>query len=361
MRYVLAIKRAIRVKTHNIPKIFLTLFILFGQVSLLAWSFHSVLNYYILQEISLDLNFMVEITKKDFKEERVYNNEEFFADIMERDIIGPEFLSFLNSFFYYDRSTIEALFNKFSEIIKEPVEGRLPAWQILAFYSDFPDIGIDRYNGWNFRIISLPGFDIGHAIRHGKLKFGPFEFLEADISFKYFINKSKELLEKGNIYWGLRFLAYALHYLQDIMQPYHTRPGTVPELLWALFNLSNAFKFLSNLHFAYDDIIIYLALYDSENFRDVVKNAKPIYFNTYDELIYEAFIYSYMSFFKVHELLKAIFSDILYERKPTMEDFLAKSELKDFSRLIKETYSIISTMTGVVKGLLYRHLSIFTK
>ncbi|MFN3691883.1 MAG: hypothetical protein ACK4R7_03225, partial [Fervidobacterium sp.] len=65
--------------TFKILIFFLTLV----EVTTFTWSFHSILNYYILRELSLNLNFIVEITQKNFKEERVYNNDEFIAEIME--------------------------------------------------------------------------------------------------------------------------------------------------------------------------------------------------------------------------------------------------------------------------------------
>jgi len=72
-------------------------------------------------------------------------------------------------------------------------------------------------------------------------------------------------LASGHEYWGWRFAGWALHYVQDLTQPYHSRvfPGVgVPRLLWinavdkAGWHTpkNDAVTLLSNRHLALEDI-----------------------------------------------------------------------------------------------------------
>lgn len=317
-----------------------------------GWSGHSIYTYLLLKElegeVNFELNFPVNFVVKDFKEERVYNENGNLGVYLKEDVIGKVKLR------HMEWEINEELESIYSFLNQPSFDGVLNSIQIIAFYSSFPDIGIDYLK--NHSLIQDILLGNSQALRHGKVKIGPIEVFEADQSFLYFIKKSEYLLKSNNTYWGLRFLGYALHYLEDIMQPYHVRPGTVFELMLYPFD-QNIRQALRNLHSAYDDMLMYLMLYDTENFKKVLKESKPIYFNSYESLIYEAYIYSYLKFFKIHKLQKIVFKDIIYQRRPNMKDFCDKKDNHYFKELVDETYSIISTMSGVIKGLLKVQLS----
>ncbi|MCX7654303.1 MAG: hypothetical protein N2Z58_06470 [Fervidobacterium sp.] len=316
-----------------------TLFILSIQVLLLAWSGHSVYTYLVLKSSGMDFDFLVEIFPRDFQEGRLYNSSGDLIRYLNEDIAGNKNLNLIE----------KNLLREYEFINSLPINNKLPAWQIVSLYSAFPDIGIDYLRNVSWIQDVFVGDSQG--LRHGKVKIGPVEIFEADVSFLYFIKKSRELLKLGNLYWGLRFFGYALHYLQDLMQPYHVRPGTVFELFVYPFD-EGMRKKLRNLHTAYDRIMIYLILYDYEKLLKTINQAKPLHFRSDEELITEAFMYSYSKFFKIHELQKIIFSNFIEKRAPSLEDFAEKSKTKEFEELKEETYEIISTMSGIIKGLL---------
>ncbi len=65
------------------------------------------------------------------------------------------------------------------------------------------------------------------GVRHMRYKIGILKAFEADKSFLYFVNMSKQAFENGDEYWGgYRFLARAIHFIEDLSQPYHNSPGT---------------------------------------------------------------------------------------------------------------------------------------
>ncbi|MGB4263155.1 MAG: hypothetical protein WBJ29_06430 [Fervidobacterium sp.] len=321
---------------------FVVLIILFSTI-VFSWSGHSTYTFLVIKHLKIDLNFLVEVHPKDFEEERVYNTTGMLGEYLENDISGQDIPNLIN----------KDLLLKYGSINSKSIDGKLPAWQIISLYSSFPDIGIDYLKDVSW----IQNIFLGNsqALRHSKIKVRPVEVFEGDQSFLYFAKKSSKLLKEGNEYWGLRYLGYALHYLEDLMQPYHTRPGTVWELVRYPFD-KNIRILLRNAHTAYDNMMVYLILYDEDKLENVISNAKPIYFSSYEQLIYEAYMYSHSQFFKVHEMVKNVFSDILYDYAPTMTDFTRLAQQGKLNDLVEETYRIISTMSSVIKGFIGIHL-----
>lgn len=133
----------------------------------------------------------------------------------------------------------------------------VPVVDVLATASDEPDYGLD-IGLWEDN-----GTAYGKRYRMGRQPFGnpalefasqaPLHmgfFHEASIIYKaapflqrtypeyrvhLYATLARFALQQGHDYWGWRFAGWALHYLQDLTQPYHSRvlPGTgVVGMLW---------------------------------------------------------------------------------------------------------------------------------
>jgi hypothetical protein len=67
----------------------------------------------------------------------------------------------------------------------------------------------------------------------------------------HFYRLAKTAFANNDTYWGFRFLARALHYVQDMSQPYHTR-----QLYWRFIDLKSPYRgteqTTKNHHFAYE-------------------------------------------------------------------------------------------------------------
>ena len=123
---------------------------------------------------------------------------------------------------------------------------KMNAVDVLAKYSDEPDWGMDlevfdEYPKlWNdayknmggrkdtpsqaFRHMYWPAFDALHPFNTFKisthLTLKPMG--QAPDRAKIFLDFARTAKEKGNAYWNLRFIANALHYLEDCSEPFHT-------------------------------------------------------------------------------------------------------------------------------------------
>lgn len=123
----------------------------------------------------------------------------------------------------------------------EPIE----VAEIIATFSDEPDWGMDQ------DLFAIPEYQYGlcpFPVPSGPSSQAPFHmafFHESPIltlfmpglrvSFmeervRLFLNLSKLAFRAGVDYWGWRFTAWAIHYLQDLTQPYHAKPFPVSVL-----------------------------------------------------------------------------------------------------------------------------------
>ncbi|MFN3691900.1 MAG: hypothetical protein ACK4R7_03310, partial [Fervidobacterium sp.] len=233
----------------------------------------------------------------------------------------------------------------------KPIDNKLPAWQILTIYAQFPDFGMDE----ELKLSPLQGL-IGNSqgVRHMRYKLGIIEAFEGDKSFLYFVNMSKEALAKNDEYWGYRFLSYSLHYMQDLFQPYHESPGTFWEVVNGMFN-KRTMTMLNNAHYVYDNYLLYLIYYSKhrEEIREVIKNTPPRSVSSnYRKLINEVMIYAYSKFPVVHAALKKAAGEKLYDKILEIEDMKKLEEEGKLDNLYKITKEIIVTMTSTMKGFL---------
>jgi len=94
---------------------------------LFPWSGHESYTYLVVKSLNLNLDKLVEIRPYTYKETRVYNTKYYYTD----DFAGQrKFFDPLND-------------GKFPPD-PSPVDGKLPAWQILTIYAQFPDFGMDE-------------------------------------------------------------------------------------------------------------------------------------------------------------------------------------------------------------------------
>lgn len=316
--------------------IFTISFVGFFSVTLFSWSGHEAYTYLVVSSLKkyVELDKLIPITQYSYKETRVYNTKYYYTD----DYAGQ-------------RKFFDPLGDGVFPPDPKPVENKLPIWQILTIYAQFPDFGMDE----ELNLSPLQGL-IGNSqgVRHMRYKLGIIEAFEGDKSFLYFVKMSKEALAKNDEYWAYRFLSYSLHYMQDLFQPYHVSPGTFWEVIIGMFN-KKTMTMLNNAHYVYDNYLLYLIYYskNSEEIRNLIKNTPPrsVSSNT-EKLINEVMAYSYSKFPLVHSELKKAAGEKLYEKVLDIEEMKKLEEEGKLDNLYKITKEIIVKMTSTMKGFL---------
>ncbi|MGQ9856212.1 MAG: hypothetical protein ACUVQF_05700 [Fervidobacterium sp.] len=319
-------------------KSILIILLLTFVVEIFGWSGHEAYTYLVVKSLDFDMDKLIEIKPYTYKESRVYNAKFYYTD----DFAGQ-------------RKFFDPLGDGKFPPDPVPVDGKLPAWQILTIYAQFPDFGMDE----ELNLSPLQAL-IGNSqgVRHMRYKLGIIEAFEGDKSFLYFVNMSQEAFSKNDSYWGYRFLSYALHYMEDLFQPYHETPGSFWEVLASLMD-KKVKNLLNNAHYTYDNYLLYLIYYSkhSDEIRNLIENtpARRIPSNN-EALINEVMMYGYSKFPQVHGELKKAFKGILTERIPEIDDFKRLEAEGKLEGLYKVTKDIIVTMTGTIKAFLNGYL-----
>ncbi len=156
--------------------------------------------------------------------------------------------------------------------------------EILATYADEPDWYID-FSLWDRKEYGYPPQPYGKE--EGESSKAPFHMLfwhenfltrifAPEITGGFLVERvrlfwilSLFALKEGHPYWGYRFLAWVLHYVQDISQPYHVKSvpfmGVKEYIKWLFASskerghLKKAWtQLVANRHFLYEDFVVYL-------------------------------------------------------------------------------------------------------
>ncbi len=218
-------------------KTVLFLFIMLAVLGF-AWSGHDALTYMIVSKLSLPLEKYVQITPytyADVEDTHPYNPAiTGFYDYLGKNYLPEE-----------DNDLFTPVFSN-----PEPVNGAAPLWQILSVYAYEPDLGMDKELPME-GIEKLLGDSQG--IRHMEYRLLCFISVgEVTDMVQYFSDLSELAYGRGDHYWAYRFMARAIHYLEDVGQPFHTFPAPFFELLRLPFNMDKWLTIFAKYHFAYD-------------------------------------------------------------------------------------------------------------
>ena len=179
----------------------------------------------------------------------------------------------------------------FTPQLGETVGKELAVRDVLAKYSDEPDWGMDKElfgddqypQSWRSEYSMMGGkagtpsqaprhmywqkLNFLHLLKTFKLPLGKIfaSMGSAPERARIFLDLSHKAHAKGHEYWAVRFLACALHYLEDVSQPFHTTQMPTKEfLLMPLFDhdgdgtkeyIRQLTNIVSYYHFAFEDYV----------------------------------------------------------------------------------------------------------
>lgn len=220
---------------------------------------HDALTYYCLD---LDRDFLesrVELTPYSYglQEDEPYNCEKAGF---------PDYLG--------QRHLTESDHELFLPFFKNspPVENAAPVWQILTVYSCEPDFGMDG----GLKLSPLQKLmGSSQTWRHEEFHLG-FKFGRVCERASHFNKLSELAFEKNDPYWGFRFAARAIHYLEDSGTPYHASPGTLKDLLAIPFRYRRSYVRISNYHKFHDKYLGYRLWRGYAPFVRAIKASLPL-------------------------------------------------------------------------------------
>ncbi len=128
------------------------------------------------------------------------------------------------------------------------------AREVLVRYIDEPDWGMDEALTLS-PIQALAGGSKGYRHQYYYYVTGVARVGEAPERVTHFYDLAIEAYAAGDKYWAFRHLARALHYLQDMGQPLHTRPFLYSWLGRTKLDVDRMKNLVSNLHFGYERLV----------------------------------------------------------------------------------------------------------
>jgi len=165
------------------------------------------------------------------------------------------------------------------EFVIKYVEGEIgektKASDILINYSDEPDWDLDTHLELN-KLQALTGGSHGYRHMYVSMFGGLLKAGDAPKRANHFFEMSKIAFGKSDNYWGFRFAARAIHYLEDVSQPYHTYPAPLNVLFKISSNVKRLTVLITNAHYGYEDFNGYLFGQRKDEFYNLLPEVKTI-------------------------------------------------------------------------------------
>jgi len=318
-------------------KKFFTVFLLLLAFTAFAWSGHDALTYYIISTMPDIANIRVPITPYTYEDidSRGYNMEKANFN----DYLGQEYNP------WEDDDLFMPVFQN-----QKPVDNTAPLWQILSVYSYEPDLGMDQDLDLN-SMQKLTGGSQGW--RHMEYRLLFIRLGEVSKSVEYFSELSTKVWDMNDPYWAYRFMARAIHYLEDIGMPYHTFPAPTCELFKLIFNFDKWYVAFTHYHYAYDFYGGYRLWTGYEPLVEAIKNAEPVKIKDPRRDALKLRRYARGKLPKVYYEMKKLMGEDL---ESGSMDFASKEYLdklvatKDTSKLDELTIELLSKVASYVKG-----------
>lgn len=231
------------------------------------------------------------------------------------------------------------------------IGGKTSAKKILSIYADEPDWGMDEGLSLN-SAQTLTGGSHGWRHQYFILLGGLLRLGEAPDRVVHFYNMAVVAFKIKDLYWGFRFLARALHYLQDLTMPFHSNPGPTMLLLKNLFDINGVSTMVSNHHFALEDYQEYQIKKKNLLYIKALRSADPIKINDVWNSAFEAANRSKNYSEILWDLQSKIFGDMLNSksRVKIQPERVTPGELKnEYDKII---IGLLIDFSAITKGFL---------
>jgi len=144
---------------------------------------------------------------------------------------------------------------------------------ILTNYADEPDWKMDQ----DLKLSPFQALTGGsQGWRHQYYGLGWLRFGVAPSRAQYFFDLAGKAREKGDLYWTFRYLARAMHYVQDTTQPYHGVPAPVGLIFKGIGNFGALMGSATNHHYNLEEYQGAMVARSSPVFVGALRNAPPL-------------------------------------------------------------------------------------
>ena len=245
-----------------------------------------------------------------------------------------------------------------------PVGATFSALQILVDFADEPDWDMDK-DAETGQAVDFMGGSQGY--RHMYYPAGTFHipnpFMpqgKAPERAELFYEYAREAFSQGDYYWGFRFLSRAIHYFEDLANPFHTVQLSTKFIMKEDF-FQGTIQTTKNYHFAYEDYVAFLmaqAKRDKKGQARLLKSIKRATAKKMENSRVAAQDLAGFSNREGAELLDLSFSFFGEEFRSDRKRYLNTGKIKKLDqgpeeeKVLAITEKMLAEMSAVVKGFL---------
>ena len=244
-----------------------------------------------------------------------------------------------------------------------PVGKSVSAVRVLIDFSDEPDWGMDD-GVEEGPVVEFMGGSQGY--RHMYYPAGtfhlPYLFLpqgEAPARAELFYQFAREAFSKGDVYWGFRFLARGMHYIEDLANPFHTVQISSRFLVKKSL-YEGTVQSVKNYHFAYEDYVAHVLVQalrgkGRQEILASIREAETREITDTREAARELARFSNREGARLLELSASFFGKGFLSEKPVFLDPERVKKLEESltrDEVLRMTSRMLIEMSAVVKGFL---------
>jgi len=297
---------------------------------------HDVLTYVSACSVGFP-DEMVEITPYSYKEiDQILYNPDYIPVMREglRPTVQSEDPRFDEDEYYAD-------YIKYSK----PINGKIPAVEVLSFYSAEPDWGMD--DG-----LRLSPFQVltGGSQGYRHLRYGLFGLRVGIVNkmFLYFNKLADEAFFRDDLYWGLRFSARAIHYLEDSLTPFHLKPFTESYIMKNLFSLKEIYFTTYNYHLNFERTIAYRLWRGEKELISAIQNVPPVSGKDFSREVKKCSLQIRKLFYSIFEKCEKMWGKSMSDRfVKVSRDLIAQMNPDDLTHLVVKWLSLSAS---AIKG-----------
>ena len=234
-----------------------------------------------------------------------------------------------------------------------PVRGTVLAREVLSLYSAEPDWGMDD-NLYISPLQRLTGGSQGY--RHMRYGFFVFRVGKAHKRAEYYTRMAQTVFNRGDLYWGLRFSARALHYIQDILSPFHTKPFPECFLPAGIWRPKELYFITYNYHLNFERLVGYYLWHGEKTFIRCIEESRPVQIDDFGRQL-----------LKTVHIIRRMAGPLFWECRKLWGESMSKALYKisvdrilsiDISPRMREyVCRWFGVMSGFVKGYIERYVT----
>ncbi len=305
---------------------------------------HDVLTYLSAKDVNFpDID--VKITDYSYEEvDTLRYNPEYKIEYREgkKPTVSSDNPLFDENIFYND-------FIKYSK----PVDGKVSSLEVLAMYSVEPDWGMDT-GLYLSPIQKLMGGSNGY--RH--MRYVLFYLIRAGVlkkQIRYFDSLSKIAFGKNDIYWGIRFSARTIHYLEDFLTPVHAKPCTESFIVKNILFPKKIFNIAFNYHINFEKLTGYHIWHSNPELIGAIENSKIREYRSLAGILSNTHLKTRLMFYPIFKELDRLWRKKM-EAKPVIIETEEIQNNPEYSRVLKYSANWLEYSSSIVKGYIKNFL-----